>query len=418
VASGATRTRTARDTFLFPVLVFLGVAAVLFVTIQVSHDHLSPEGKPLPTDLSERDSWYSGWLQYDTGWYVYLAEHGYDANQKQAFDAGQQSGIAYFPAYPLTVRAVARTTGADYADAAMWTTFACGFGFVLLFWVWCRDRLSKTARRTALVLLLVYPYGWFLYGSGYGDSLFLFASIGAFVLLERDRPALAGLAGFVATAARPTGMAVFIGLVAVALERRGVLVRDATAAEDGESWWARERARWQFHGDKLQTKDAGVLLAVGGFVAFVVFCATQFGDPFAFATVQKAPGWDQGAGFHTWFKAGFFGHVLHGSPSFAIRLVVQAVFTLAFLLGSLLVLRRFGWGYAVYTLVTVAIPLLGTGDFQGMGRYLLECFPVFAVAGDWLAKPQRLRLRRTSVIVSGLGLLILASLFGRSYYLT
>ena len=41
----------------------------------------------------------------------------------------------------------------------------------------------------------------------------------------------------------------------------------------------------------------------------------------------------------------------------------------------MLVLRRFGWGYAVYSLAIVGIPLLGTGDFQGMGRYLLGGFP-------------------------------------------
>ena len=36
----------------FPVLVFLGVAMVLFVTVQVSHDHLSPEQPPSPGELS------------------------------------------------------------------------------------------------------------------------------------------------------------------------------------------------------------------------------------------------------------------------------------------------------------------------------------------------------------------------------
>ena len=107
--------------------------------------------------MSTLGHWYSGWMVLDTAWYVYLAEHGYDAKQEQAFDEGRQSAIAYFPAYPLTVRQVARLTGHDYGAAAMLTTFACGLAFVLLFWYWCRDRLSRTARRTAVVLLLVYP---------------------------------------------------------------------------------------------------------------------------------------------------------------------------------------------------------------------------------------------------------------------
>jgi hypothetical protein len=110
--------------------------------------------------------------------------------------------------------------------------------------------------------------------------------------------------------------------------------------------------------------------------------------------------------------------MLHDSPGFPIRLLAQALLTLGFLVGALLVLRRFGWGYAVYALAIVVIPLLGTGDFQGMGRYLLGCFPVFAAAGDWLAGPHRQLLRRGALIVSATGLIALTSLFARRYYLT
>jgi hypothetical protein len=185
--SVAGASRTARDTVWFPLLVFLGVALVLFVTVQVSHDHLKPEEPPSPGELSTLGNWYSGWMVFDTAWYVYIAEHGYDASQEQLFDAGEQSAIAYFPAYPLTVRAVARLTGHDYGAAAMLITFSCGLAFALLFWYWCRDRLSAAARRTAVVLLLVYPYAWFLYGSGYSDAFFLAATISAFLLLATDR---------------------------------------------------------------------------------------------------------------------------------------------------------------------------------------------------------------------------------------
>ncbi len=150
----------------------------------------------------------------------------------------------------------------------------------------------------------------------------------------------------------------------------------------------------------------------------MVFCFIKFDDAFAFATVQKAPGWDQPAGIRTWLKIGFFGHLVHDSPGFSIRLVAEALLTLGFLVGALLVLRRFGWGYAVYALAIVVIPLLGTGDFQGMGRYLLGCFPVFAAVGDWLAAPQRHLLRGGALIVSATGLIALTSLFARRYYLT
>ena len=52
----------------------------------------------------------------------------------------------------------------------------------------------------------------------------------------------------------------------------------------------------------------------------------------------------------------------------------------------------------------VAIPLVGTSDFQGMGRYLIGCFPVFAAAGDWLAEAHRARAAIVIVAASAIGL--------------
>jgi hypothetical protein len=367
------------------------------------------------TPLTHR-AYIGGWMQFDTGWYVYIADKGYDDSQVAAFKAGQQSAIAFFPAYPLTVREVSRLTGGDVPDAAMVTTFLSGFVFALLFWRWCRDRMATNARRLSLVLVLVFPYAWFLYGSGYGDAFFLAAVLTAFLLLEADRPLLAAVAGFVATAGRPTGIAVVIGLVAVTLERRGVVTRDVSLDPPVNGWLARERARWRIDRSKLRLRDSSIVLAAGGLVSYCTYLALRFGDPFAFATVQAAPGWDQEAGPHTWFKLAFFGHLFHDHPTLTIRLIIQALFSAAFLVAVVFVARRFGWGYGAFTLAMVAIPLVGTADFMGMGRYLLGCFPVFALAGDWLA--DRERARRITLAASALGLIVLASLFGRGYYLT
>jgi hypothetical protein len=408
------RPRRFTDSSLFPAVVFLGIAVVLGVVVQFSSQHMKLDA-PADNSALTGTPYIGGWMQFDSGWYVYIAEHGYDAPQLAAFKAGQQSAVAYFPAYPLTVRQVARATD-NTSDAAMLTTFVSGLVFALLFWRWCRGRVSSNARRVALVLVLVFPYSWFLYGSGYGDAFFLTVTISAFLLLEADRPLLAGAAGFVATAARPTGAAVFLGLVAVALERRGVVTRDDALEPSGGNWFARERSRWRVDRSKLRVRDGGVLVAIGGLATYCTYLALRFGDPFAFATVQSAPGWDQKAGPHTWFKVGFFGHLLHDQPTFSSRLVAQALFTAAFLVAAVFVGRRFGWGYGLYTLAMIGIPLVGTSDFQGMGRYLLGCFPVFAVAGEWLA--DRDRARRIAVVASALMLVFFASLFGRGYYLT
>jgi hypothetical protein len=143
----------------------------------------------------------------------------------------------------------------------------------------------------------------------------------------------------------------------------------------------------------------------------------RFGDPLAFVSVQSAPGWDQEAGPRTWFKLRFLDQLLHGDPSFVARLVVQAALAAAFLALVPSVVRRFGWAYGAYTITVIAIPLVGTADFQGMGRYLLAAFPVFAVAAAALAERPRW-IARWLTASSALLLVTLTFLFARGFYLT
>ena len=400
---------TWRDTWRFPALLFLCTLAVLLVVVQTSHDHLSFEHPQTAPDISDAGV-YGGWMQFDTGWYVYIAEHGYDRHQVDEFKAGDMSAVAYFPAYPLTVHQVARVTSDDYVLAAELSTVACGLAVMLLFWSWCKRHLSPTARRTSLLLYALYPYAWFLYGSGYGDALFIALTIGAVLLVERDRPVLAGLVGAIASASRLIGVGTVVGLVAITLQRRHAVVR--VEADGPRRWWS----GWRLDRARLRPRDAGVLLGFGGVASYCVFLWVRTGDFLAWNTVQSAPGWNQGTGPKTWIKYSFFAEVLRGSPGYSVRLVIQALLCLLFLAAIPLVWKRLGGGYAVYTAVILAIPLIGSSSFMGFGRYLLAAFPVFAVGGQLL--DERTQLRRVAIGTSAIGLLVLASFFGRGFYLS
>src|SRR5207245_4329002 len=109
--------------------------------------------------------------------------------------------------------------------AGVIVTYLAGVAAALLFHHWCQAALGRTGARLGVLLLLLYPFSFFLFGVVYSDALFLASALGAFVLLEHDRPWLAGLAGALATATRPVGVAVVAGLVLRALERRGGVPR-------------------------------------------------------------------------------------------------------------------------------------------------------------------------------------------------
>ena len=381
LAGGAPRADGRRVTF-----AFLGVAAVLFVVSAVASIWLpDPGAHVIPPFSGWR--WLQGWAQWDSGWYAAIAKGGY------GYIPGRQSTIAFFPAYPLMMRAVAVVVGNAYV-AGVVITLASGAAAARLLFSWLRDRMTAAAAWAALGVMFLYPYAFFLYGAVYPTAFFVMTLVGAFVLLEHDRPWLAGVVGAVATAARPSGVVLVVGLAVRAVERRRQL-------EDG-------RPRW---------RDAGVLVSGLGLVAFCLYQWRRFGDPFAFVTVQKA--WGQESGLHTWLKVRFFEdlRVLPDRPLLgALSYLAHPVLTVGALALVPRVFRRFGYGYGVYALLAVLLPALSTKNFFGMARYLLAAFPCFAAAGELLA--ERRAVARVVYPLSAVALLVLTAAYSQGHYLS
>jgi hypothetical protein len=79
------------------------------------------------------------------------------------------------------------------------------------------------------------------------------------------------------------------------------------------------------------------------------------------------------------------------------------------------VARRFGAGYAVYAAAAIAMPVISSGDFLGMGRYVLPVFPVFAVIG---AASHTAPWRRTASIASSALLVVGTALFSAGFLIS
>jgi hypothetical protein len=386
------------------VVVFLALAAVLYLVMGLVAPRLPEAPGPHLAPPFTGHAWLKGWAQWDSGWYERIATDGY------SWVRGQQTTVAFFPAYPLVVRGVA-AAGADPYVAGIAVTLAAGAAVAALFLTWLRDRLRPPAAWTALVAFLVFPYAFYLYGVVYADALFVAAVLGAFLLLEADRPVLAGLAGAVATAARPVGVVLVVALVIRALERRGALRPEGGGLVDRRRLRPAALVDWR----RARPADAGVLLSVAGLAAWCAYLWARFGDPFAFATAQAA--WHQGAGPSTWLKVQFFRDVADlRSPRAWVLFMAHPALTLAAAALVPRVFRRFGAGYGVYVALLVGLSALSTKNFFGMARYLLAAFPCFAVLGELLAG--RAALRRIALPASGLGLVALTAVFGTGYYLS
>ena len=347
-------------------LVYGGTLVVLLLVSWLSLRNVTVNDDLGLPSAFQGDWFWGGWVRFDGGWYWGIAENGY------SYVPGRQSSVAFFPGYPITIRGVGRAID-NVPLGGILTTIACGFLAVVLFWRWCGRFLPRSAAWLALAALALYPYSWYLYGAVYGDALFLLAALTAFVLLEQDRPVLAGLAGAAATGTRAVGIAVVAGLVVGVLERRGAF----------EGRWRWELPR-RIDIRRLRRVDYGVLLAVGGLVAWSAWLWHRYGDPLLFSSVQEH--WGQPSTPRTWFKRDFFAQVLRGDDRiYAYGLVVQSLIALGVLLLIPAIVRRFGLRYGAYTAVLVALPVIGSQDFQGVGRYMIGAFPAFALVGEYFA---------------------------------
>ena len=157
------------------------------------------------------------WNQWDANYYLSIAARGYDRPDWPAF----------FPLYPLLVRAVRLVFfNAISLDAAALLTniFLAGASVVLLYLLGRRLFDDATGKRAAFYML-AFPTAVFL-GVAYSESLYLTTTIAAFYAAERKQWWLAGVMGALASATRLTGVLVLPALVIAYLHAKRWRLRD------------------------------------------------------------------------------------------------------------------------------------------------------------------------------------------------
>jgi hypothetical protein len=212
--------------------------------------------------------------------------HRLEADGKEAPDrtVGKPSSVPLMPWIragkdPILARVVRWFVG-DTVNSMMILTVlgacaaCCGIA------TWCRIRgVSQRATWIALSMMLLFPYAWFVFGVAYSDGLFLGATVWACVMLERRRYVAAGLLGALASATRPTGLAVIACLVVGGLEVGGVLqVAEARGMRLLRRFDVPNRLNLSVLKPRLLAPAISAL-GLGGYMAYL---AVRFGDPCCF----------------------------------------------------------------------------------------------------------------------------------------
>lgn len=391
-----------------PVVAFVVIATVLAVTQHVSNRVLRQRGYEFLRWKGAHE-YLDGWAQFDAVEYLRIAEHGY------SYTPGVRSSVVWFPMFPLATRAVNAVIG-DPMLAGIAVSFVAGLVAVILYWRWlCAHVPEDSARLSAFAALLLYPYAWYIYGVPHSDAMFLAFLVGACLLVEADRPVLAGCVGALATATRPNGLALIAAILVLSMQHDGVLSFRPAGPDAGRvrRWLDRYEVPLTFERARCRPRTFAPLLSVAGVGSYMVYLGVRFGDPIAFVTNSRT--------YHEspWplLKLPFLVAWRDvDDPTFPLTLTAQALFALLVVLSVPAVGRRFGWGYGILVALLVAMPLATVADFMGTGRYLIAAFPVAALWGERLASRPRVRLAWFAV--AGVALVGLNMGFSRSWYLS
>jgi hypothetical protein len=351
----------------YALFVRLALWGVTMATLPMPHFR-QPAPPPSP------DLWRL-WSEWDGVWYRGIALHGYGWSR---YD------WAYFPLYPVLVRAVSPLAGHDLALAGIVVSLAASVGAFALLYRRVAESDGPEAGERAVRYLALFPTAFFL-AMGYSEATFLFFALLALRAAGRGRPALAAAAGFAAALTRSAGACL--------------------APAVAWAFWSSGRPR-------------GAWAAVGpaaGLLAFAGYAAWQAHDPLAFVHAQyhwsrhltwpwaavAAAVRDVRSGIHPWRNL------------LDLTTVVAVAVTLASGNRALRPEERV-YAWLAWGLMVAAPARPGhLSVFLSATRLALAVFPAFVVLAHWGARPA---VDRAVTVISPLLQAAAFVLFSHSYF--
>ncbi|MEY2490773.1 MAG: hypothetical protein QOC70_2715 [Verrucomicrobiota bacterium] len=318
--------------------------------------------------------------QWDGAWYRLIAKQGYGPPMPEV-------AAAWFPVYPLLVRAVAFIVR-DLQVASILVSNGCLIAAALLLVRLLRLDYDKLVCRRVIIFLMFNPVSFFL-SAAYSESTFLLLSISVLLAARQGKWLVATLCGGCLSATRAPGLLI------------------------GAPLFAEYLVQWRERGGNARTffRPHFLLLALlpAGLVAYMLYSYLQRGDLFLPMHAQ-ASGWGKALALpwqsFLWPSSSF--------PPSHIPLY-QAIAGGAIILIGAGFFLRLRATYLVYAVVSILF-YLAWGSLEALPRYVSILFPIHIVLAllssrwKWTYEP---------LLALSIALLALCTvLFANAYHMT
>lgn len=243
-----------QDDFYFPATIWLFSRILIWVAMFLMMPHLSTANGKIVTDF--------GWNIFDA-WdsvhYRAIATSGYEF-----VDDGKQHNLAFFPLFPVTIWMLMQL-GFSFELAGILVNNLAFFGALYFLFFWLKEHCGISIAKWATAVLSCCPLSMFT-GVIYTEGLYLFLSTASLRAFDDKKYGWTALWGAMATATRPTGLALIPAFLLAA---------------------------WQQNKPKIAYISG--LATSAGLLLFSFYCAINFHNPLAFIAAQK--GWRPSLGF-------------------------------------------------------------------------------------------------------------------------
>jgi Gpi18-like mannosyltransferase len=326
---------------------------------------------------------------FDGIFYIRIALNGYSQTEQ-----------AYFPVYPLAIRAVTGIVR-NPIIAGVLISHVTFFGMLWFFNEYLKTIYKKTStkRYWIMAMLLTYPTSYY-FGVMYTESIFLFFLVGTLYFQKKEMHALAFLFGYVTGLTRVVGVFLFIPLLF---------------------------AYYHAHRTKVRVKMA-LLSTTGpvfGLVTYMMYLWKTTGDPLYFFHAQESFGAQRST--HLILPP----HVIYRyikiftTAQFNFQYIV-AVLELSFYIFALCILsyqlykllnqktKDFSMiGLNIFSFVNIIVPSL-TGTLTAMPRYTMVALSIYFALGEI----KNTQVKVFLITIFSLLHIVMFAYFVQGYYVT
>lgn len=293
------------------------------------------------------------WNQWDSRWFLAIAEWGYDAEGVRA------AHVVFFPLYPLLIKLVELVVG-NFFWAAIIVANVMSTAGLFMFYKLAKFEFGKNVAWWSLVALMIFPTAY-IFSASYTEGPFLFLAVSSFYWARQRKWGVAGMFGCLAALTRLVGVLLFPALLI--------------------EWFLQRKES----GGKDRLGLLWLLLIPGGLWVYLLLNIDLFGSPLAF--VNYAGAWGKSLAMPwvgwlaRWRSIGDFPFDNYDIKRHIAEVVAGALLVTSVVWGFIRI-KRFRFSYTVY-LVLVAFLVLSTSRLESTPRYVLSAFPLFFLLGQF-----------------------------------